>query len=52
MRLGFLAPDIITAIVQGRQPAGLNAITLSRRIDLPLLGDDQRRVLSFAQSEA
>ncbi len=52
MRLGFLAPDIITAIAQGRQPAGLNAITLSRRIDLPLLWEDQRRVLSFAQSEA
>jgi hypothetical protein len=53
MRLGKLAalaclvPDIVTAIVEGRQPASLTACTL-RDIDLPLAWPDQRALLGFA----
>jgi DNA invertase Pin-like site-specific DNA recombinase len=35
-RLSFVAPQIVEAICQGRQPADLNAETLLNRIDLPL----------------
>jgi site-specific DNA recombinase len=35
-RLSFVAPRIVEAICQGRQPADLNAETLLNRIDLPL----------------
>jgi len=46
-RLRFLAPDIVTAIIEGRQPVGLTARTLLRIADLPLAWSEQRRVLSF-----
>ena len=45
--LGCLAPDIVTAIVEGRQPALLTARTL-QKIDLPLAWPDQRALLGFA----
>lgn len=45
--LSCLAPDIVTAIVEGRQPASLNARTL-QDIDLPLGWPEQRALLSFA----
>ncbi len=45
--LACLAPDIVTAIVQGRQPATLTARTL-QDIDLPLAWPDQRVLLGFA----
>jgi site-specific DNA recombinase len=35
-RLAFMAPAIVEAICQGRQPAELNAETLLKRADLPL----------------
>ena len=35
--LGFLAPRIIEAIVEGRQPVELTVEVRTRRIDLPLL---------------
>jgi site-specific DNA recombinase len=35
-RLSFVAPRIVEAICQGRQPADLSADTLLNRIDLPL----------------
>ena len=35
-RLAFIAPAIVTAICQGRQPAALSTETLLNRIDLPL----------------
>ncbi len=35
-RLAFVAPRIVEAICQGRQPAELSAETLLNRIDLPL----------------
>jgi hypothetical protein len=45
--LACLAPDIVTAIVEGRQPAALTARTL-QTIDLPLAWADQRALLGFA----
>ncbi|WP_310534090.1 hypothetical protein [Novosphingobium sp.] len=39
--------DIITAIVEGRQPTSLTARTL-HDIDLPLAWADQRALLGFA----
>ena len=45
--LACLAPDIVTAIVEGRQPASLTARTL-QDIDLPLAWPDQRAQLGFA----
>lgn len=44
--LACLAPDIVTAIVEGRQPPTLTARTL-RDIDLPLAWADQRVMLGF-----
>ena len=45
--LSCLAPDIVTAIVEGRQPPTLTARTL-QDIDLPLAWTDQRALLGFA----
>lgn len=47
LRLSFLAPDIVTAIVEGRQPATLTGRQLLRVTDLPLEWAGQRRVLGF-----
>jgi hypothetical protein len=47
-RLRFLAPDIITAILDGRQPVELTSRSLLRIADLPLDWSGQRRVLGFA----
>jgi site-specific DNA recombinase len=44
--LSCLAPDIVTAIVEGRQPAKLTAKMLTS-IDLPLCWRDQRAALGF-----
>lgn len=44
--LSCLAPDIVTAIVEGRQPATLTAKLLSS-IDIPLSWREQREVLGF-----
>lgn len=46
-RLSFLAPEITTAIVQGRQPAELSAIKLLRAGVLARRWPDQRRQLGF-----
>ena len=45
--LAFLAPKIVEAIIQGRQPADLNATKLVRRIDLALDWHEQKRQLGF-----
>jgi site-specific DNA recombinase len=45
--LACLAPDIVAAIVEGRQPATLTARTL-QDLDLPLGWADQRTLLGFA----
>ena len=44
--LAFLAPDIVEAILQGRQPLGLTAEKLMRG-RLPACWEQQRRLLGF-----
>ena len=45
--LGFLAPDIITAILDGSAPAELTANRLQSLRDLPLDWPSQRQILGF-----
>jgi DNA invertase Pin-like site-specific DNA recombinase len=45
--LAFLAPDIVAAILGGKQPVELTAYRLKRLHQLPPLWSDQRRVLGF-----
>jgi DNA invertase Pin-like site-specific DNA recombinase len=47
LRLNWLAPDIVTAIVEGRQPASLTGRRLLRAADVPLSWKDQRRYFGF-----
>jgi site-specific DNA recombinase len=49
--LAFLAPDIVEAITEGRQPIGLTPHQLKRIEDLPRRWDDQRRRLGFGLRE-
>jgi site-specific DNA recombinase len=48
LRIGFLAPDITAAILDGRQPAGLTRQRLARVGELPLAWDAQRALLGFS----
>ena len=48
VRISFLAPDIVAAILEGRQPGTLTRHKLARMTDLPIEWDVQRRVLGFA----
>lgn len=48
IRLGYLAPDIISAILDGRQPATLTRQHLARVSKLPLDWTEQRQLLEFA----
>ncbi|WP_119461065.1 recombinase family protein [Rhodospirillaceae bacterium SYSU D60014] len=48
LRVAFLAPDIVEAILDGRQPVELTAERLLRLADLPLDWREQRRRLGFA----
>jgi hypothetical protein len=43
--LAFLAPDLVDGILNGTQPIGLTAERL-KRVDLPLLWEDQHAVLA------
>jgi site-specific DNA recombinase len=45
--VSLLAPDIVVAIVEGRQPASLSARSVMQ-VDLPLAWQDQRTALGFA----
>ena len=45
--LAFLAPDIVEAIVAGRQPIELTAARLKRVRDLPISWAEQRKLLDF-----
>lgn len=47
-RLAFLAPDIVAAILEGRQPPSLNARRLLRVPEVPLDWADQRKTFGFA----
>jgi site-specific DNA recombinase len=46
--LAFLAPDIVTDILDGNHPVELTAEKLKRLGSLPLRWNDQRRTLGFA----
>jgi hypothetical protein len=46
--LAFLAPDIVAAILDGRQPVELTAYRLKRLRELPRLWSEQRCLLGFA----
>jgi hypothetical protein len=46
--LGLLAPDIVEAILDGRQPVELTVTRLKRVRDLPISWAEQRRILGFA----
>ena len=48
LRLAYLAPDIVTAIVDGQQPPELTAEKLMRNTRLPLSWEAQRKRLGFA----
>ena len=45
LRLAYLAPDIVTAIIDGRQPPGLTANTLMNNTRLPFRWEAQRKRL-------
>ncbi|TXC73751.1 recombinase family protein [Sphingorhabdus soli] len=47
LRISYLAPDIMTAIVEGRQPVHLNRQKLARATGLPTEWQDQRKALGF-----
>jgi site-specific DNA recombinase len=47
LRLAFLAPDIVVAILAGTQPTELTAETLTKRTDLPLDWAEQKALLGF-----
>jgi hypothetical protein len=47
VRLGFLAPDITAAILEGRQPIELSAKRMSVTADLAKDWTEQRRELGF-----
>ncbi len=49
MKLAFLAPDIVQAILEGRQPVDLTAARLMRLSNLPASWEDQRRLLGFGR---
>ena len=47
-RLAYLAPDIVRAVIEGRNPKTLNARTLARLGSVPLSWCGQRTLLGFA----
>ena len=47
VKLGYLAPDIVTAILEGGQPPALTRQRLARIRDLPMAWHEQRRLLGF-----
>lgn len=48
LQLACLAPDIVQAILLGRQPADLTATKLKKLKNLPLCWEEQRQLLGFA----
>lgn len=48
LRIAYLAPDIVAAIVDGRQPVQLNRQRLARATNLPIAWQAQREMLGFA----
>ncbi len=50
VRLTFLSPGIVKSIVEGRQPAGLNAQTLANSMTIPLVWSEQATALGTVTS--
>lgn len=48
LRISYLAPDIVSAILDGRQPVQLNRQRLARATNLPIDWHSQREMLGFA----
>jgi site-specific DNA recombinase len=48
LRISYLAPDIVAAIIEGRQPAQLTRQRLARMSNLPIDWQQQREMLGFA----
>ena len=48
LRISWLSPDIVSAIIEGRQPAGLTSRRLLRASGLPLDWAAQREFLGFS----
>ena len=46
-RLAYLAPDIVDAIIEGRQPSTLTVTMLRRLKDLPVEWEEQRKLLGI-----
>ncbi|WP_374297986.1 hypothetical protein [Sphingomonas sp.] len=47
LRLAYLAPDIVEAILAGREPRGLAVNRLTEQVQLPPGRTEQRRTLGF-----
>ncbi len=50
LRLAFLAPDIVEAILDGRQPPGISVRKLTNNKQLPSNWAEQRQLLNFPAS--
>ena len=50
LRLAFLAPKIVEAILRGRQPVGLTAKSLLRATSIPQNWDRQVKLWGFAEN--
>jgi hypothetical protein len=50
--LAFLAPDIVEAILEGKQPIDLTPFRLTRSESFPHRWGDQRRTLGFASRKS
>lgn len=50
LRIAYLAPDILAAILEGRQPIALTRQRLARTTNLPIAWQEQREMLGFAQA--
>ena len=50
VRIGYLAPDITSAILEGRRPRTLTRQHLARLSNLPISWKEQRQLLGFAIS--
>jgi len=48
LRIAYLAPDIVAAILDGRQVVQLNRQRLARATNLPVDWQTQRAMLGFA----
>lgn len=52
LRLAFLAPDIVSSIVDGEQPASVTIGALLRQQEIPLSWAEQRRLFGFPDPRA